>query len=160
MASRLWQTGGPGIILIIMPDEFDEAALDFARFCLKQPQSYLSESWRVIEVRPDGYNTGPESFSDNRSLQFDNVGEVLPLLAYWCRLNTIRLEIGYFSEIYSCRFTEGDPVYQIVETTGSANLCHELLAGAAHLARQMKSVEEPHASMRWSDFIAGRDQNG
>jgi hypothetical protein len=51
---------------------------------------------------------------------------------------------------YQCRFTEHG---LIVETTGSADLCHELLAGAAILAEQMKSVNEPHPSMSRSEFM-------
>lgn len=140
-----------------MPDEFDEVALDFARSCLKQSDSYLTESWRHMEVRPDGYNTGPEAFSDNRSLQYDDVGQVLPLVAYWCRLNTVTLEISYFDEVYFCRFTAGKPAREIVETNGSANLCHELLSGASYLAKQMKEVNEPHITLRWSDFTEGRE---
>jgi hypothetical protein len=96
------------------------------------------------------------SFADNRSLQFDDVGQVLPLVAYWCKLNTVTLEISYFDEVYSCRFTDGRPAYQIIETNGSPNLCHELLFGASYLAKQMKVVNEPHTTMRWSDFIEGR----
>jgi hypothetical protein len=135
----------------------DDAALEFAKVCLLQPESHLTERWREVAIRPDGYNTGPESFSDNRELQYDDIGQVLPLVAYWCRLNTVTLEISYFDEVYSCRFTDGRPAYQIIETDGSANLCHELLYGAAFLAKQMKTVNPPRASMRWSDFVAGRD---
>jgi len=110
-------------------------------------------------VRPDGYNSGPEAFSDNRFLQYDDIGEVLPLVAYWCRLNTVQLEITYFGESYSCRFTDGDPINQIIETSGSASLCHELLFGASFLARKMKIVNPPNTSMKWSDFTEGREKN-
>jgi hypothetical protein len=140
-----------------MRDEFDEAALDFARFCLKQTESYLGGQWRHMEVRPDGYNSGPESFSDNRSLQFDDIGQVLPIVAYWCSLNTVTLEISYSSGHYSCRFTAGNPLRDIIETNGSANICHELLSGVSYVAKQMKVVNEPHTSMRWNDFIEGRE---
>ena len=135
---------------------FDEAALDFAKFCLLQPESHLTDSCRLLAVRPDGYNTGPEAFADNRSLQCDDIGEVLPIVAYWCRLNTVTLEIHYCDEVYSCRFTQGAPVHQIIETDGSANLCHELLFGASFLAKQMKTVNPPIPTMRWSDFAEGR----
>jgi hypothetical protein len=137
-----------------MPDseEFDEAALDFARLCLLQPESHLTDNWREIAVRPDGYNTGPEAFADMQSLQCDDIGQVLTVVAYWCKLNTVTLEIHYADEIYSCQFIEGAPLNQVVETTGSSNLCHELLFGASFLAKQMKAVQAPKASMKWSDF--------
>jgi hypothetical protein len=133
-------------------DEFDGAALDFARLCLLQPESHLTDAWRQVAVRPDGYNTGPEAFADNRSLQCDDIGEVLPIVAYWCRLNTVTLEIHYFDEVYSYRFTQGLPAYHIVETDGSANLCHELLFGASFLAEQMKTVNPPNTTVKWSAF--------
>ena len=59
---------------------------------------------------------------------------------------------------YYCRFTQGRPAYHIIETNGSANLCHELLFGAAFLAKEMKVVNEPHTTMSWDDFIEGREK--
>ena len=49
--------------------------------------------------------------------------------------STVELEISYFEGNYSCRFTEGRPPQNIVETDGSADLCHELLFGASYLAK-------------------------
>jgi len=134
-----------------MADELDRAAIDFARYCLKQPECFIGERAHWLEVRPDGFNTGPESFADCESLDCDDLRLVLPLVAYWCSLNDVLLEIMCASALnYQCRFTEHG---LIVETTGSADLCHELLAGAAILAEQMKSVNEPHPSMSRSEFM-------
>jgi hypothetical protein len=47
---------------------------------------------------------------------FDDIGDVLPIVAYWCRLNT-----RFADESYVCRLIEGSPVNQIFETDGSAN---------------------------------------
>jgi hypothetical protein len=139
--------------------EFDEAALDFARLCLLQPESTIDE-YREITVKPDGYCSGPEGYTDNQMLQYDDIHQVLSLVAYWCKLNSIKLEIHYFDEVYSCSFIEGDPINQIIETNGSANLCHELLFGASFLAKHMKSVNPPNTSMTWANFIEGRKEDG
>ncbi len=69
--------------LVAMPQsqEFDEAALDFAKFCLRQPASHLTDSWRNMAGKPDGYNTGPEAFADKDDLQYDDdIGDVLPII--------------------------------------------------------------------------------
>ncbi len=137
-----------------MPDALDSAALDFARYCLKQPDSFIGERLHELQVRPDGFNNGPESFADCESLDCDDLRLVLPLVAHWCSLNSVLLEIICSSSLhYQCRFTEGEPVSQIAETTGSDDLCLELLSGAAYLAERMKSINEPHPSMSRSEFI-------
>src|SRR5947199_7494183 len=91
-----------------MPDELYRAVRDFARYCLNQPESQF------------------------RDLQPDEIGQVLPLVTHWCKRNEVVLEIHYFDEIYSCRFTVGNSLYRMHETEGSTNLCHELLAGASN----------------------------
>jgi hypothetical protein len=53
---------------------FDEAAADFARLCPLQSESDLTQGHREMAVKPDGYNSGPEAFSDHESLQFDEIG--------------------------------------------------------------------------------------
>ena len=78
------------------------------------------------------------------------------MVAYWCRLNAVTLEINYCDEVYTCRLTQGKPAIQVIETTGSANLCCELLIGASLLAKNMRVVNPPYPSMRWRDFVAGR----
>jgi hypothetical protein len=107
-----------------------------ARNCLKQPESFIDDDSHCLEVRPDGFNTGPESFADCESLNCEELRLVLPLVAYWCSLNDVLLEIMCTSALdYECRFTErygeAQNVYQIIEATGWADLCLELLAGAA-----------------------------
>lgn len=103
-----------------MPDEIYRAARDFARYCLNQPEPQLSR------------------------LHPDDIREVLPLVAHWCRLNEVVLEIHCFDEIYSCRFTDGNSLCRMHETEGSTNLCHQLLAGASNLAKCMSAVHQPH----------------
>jgi hypothetical protein len=144
-----------------MADALDEAALDFARFCLKQPDSFIGTEPHQLQVRPDGFNIGPESFADCGSLDYEDLRLVLPLVAHWCSLNDIRLEIMCSSSLdYQCRFTEGNPVNQLVETNGSSDLCLELLAGASHLAQCLKSVESPHPSMSRAEFFKGKPETG
>jgi len=134
-------------------DKTGEAALRFARLCLLQPESTLAEDRGSVEVKPDGYNAGPEAFEDRTSLEYDDVGDVIRIVTYWCRLNTVKLDISYFDEVYTCTLTEGSPVYQIVTSDDSSNLCFCLLDSCAFLASKMKQVNPPHASMLMSDFI-------
>jgi hypothetical protein len=73
-------------------------------------------------------------------------------VAYWCSLNGVLLEIICSSSLqYECRLTEGygdgQNVVQIIETDGSADLCLELLSGAAYLAKHMKLVNAPPRPM-------------
>jgi hypothetical protein len=143
-----------------MADSLDSAALAFARRCLKQPASFIDENTHELHVRPDGFNTGPESFADCQSLDCNDLRLVLPLITYWCSLNDVLLEIASSgASHYECRFTErdgtGQNVVQIIETSGSADLCLELLAGAGYLAERMKTVNTPRPSMSRSEFIKG-----
>jgi hypothetical protein len=140
------------------PREFDEAALDFARLCLCQSDSYLAKDSDRVFVSPDGYNTGPEAFADREYIDYDDIADVLPTVAYWCSLNTIELKICYFDETYTCTLIEGRPVNQIVETSGSSSLCLELLTGCASIARHMKAINPPRASMKYADFTEGRSE--
>jgi hypothetical protein len=141
-----------------MTKALDTAALDFAQYCLKQPDSFIDGASRFMHVRPDGFNTGPEAFADCESLDCEDLRLVLPLVAYWCSLNNVTLEITAFNPSqYQCRFTEhyeeAHSVRQIIETTGSADLCCELLSGAAYLAQKMTSVETARPSRSWAQFV-------
>jgi hypothetical protein len=141
-----------------VPDALDIAALDFTRYCLKQPDSFIGERFHELQVRPNGFCSGPESFADCESLECDDLRLVLPLVAHWCSLNDVLLEIICSSSLhYECRFTErygdGQNVAQIIETGGSGDLCLQLFSGAAYLAERMKTVNEPQPSMSRSEFI-------
>jgi hypothetical protein len=91
-------------------------------------------------VRPDGYGTGPESFSDQRELDYASVDQVLMIVTHWCHLNDVALDIRFSGESFTCTFIEGDPVQQLVETPSSLNLCYLLLLGSSQLARSMKQI--------------------
>ncbi len=126
----------------LMPDEFDWAAREFARYCLNQPP------------QPDGlqYVT---ALSYGRHFRLDDMRDVLPLVTHWCRLNAVTLEIHYFDKVYFCKFTDSRSLSQTIETTGSGDLCHELLAGACKMAQSLIR-NRPHASMLSSDFAETR----
>jgi hypothetical protein len=136
--------------------EFDMAALNFARVCLCQPASYLADDSRRVFVKPDGYNSGPEAFADREYIDYDDIGDVLPIVAYWCHLNTVELNILFSHESYVCRLIEGNPVNQVFETSRSANVCFELLSACWITAGKMKNVNPPRASMTVSDFRRGQ----
>jgi hypothetical protein len=138
-------------------DEYHEAALAFGKICLCQPESYLEQDSYRLCVRPNGYGTGPESFSDQRELDYASVDVVLMIVTHWCQLNDVTLEIRFLGESFVCMFIEGDPVQQLVETPSSLNLCYLLLLGSSQLARNMKHIEPPRASMRWSEFTGQDD---
>jgi hypothetical protein len=133
-------------------DEYHEAALAFAKLCLCQPESFLEEDHYRLRVRPDGFNTGPEAFCDRNDLDYASIDEVLTIVTYWCQLNDVTLEIQFSGESFVCTFIEGDPIKQAVETTSSLNLCYLLLLGSSRLAKDMKDIELPRASRRWSEF--------
>jgi hypothetical protein len=95
-------------------DKTGDAALRFARLCLSQPESTLAEERESVEVKPDGYNAGPEAFEVRTCLEYDDVGDVLWIVTYWCCLNTVKLDISYFDGVYTCTLAEGSPVNQIV----------------------------------------------
>ena len=133
-----------------------EAALRFAASCLLQPGSILAKDGWSIEVLPDGYNAGPESFADRGTLEFTDLGDVIRVVTFWCRLNFVKLDISYFDESYTCTFTEGNPVIQVV-SDDSSDLCSCLLSSCAVLASNMKRVNAPTASMRVSDLLGNTD---
>ncbi|WP_263353326.1 hypothetical protein [Acidicapsa acidisoli] len=137
-------------------DEFGEAALAFARNCLLQPDSFLGSETFGLSVRPDGYNTGPEMFSDCRDLDYRSLDQVMMVVTHWCQLNNVKLEILFSGESFICQFIEGDPVDQIIETAPTMNLCFALLNGCSTLAQHMKNIIPPRPSRSWSDFT-GRD---
>ena len=131
---------------------FDEAALDFAKLCLLQPESTLAEDEARVYVKPDGYNFGPESFADMSYIEYDDIAFVLPIVTYWCRLNSIELTITFSEESYVCRGIEGSPLRQVAESNGSDNLCFELFVVCTALSKYMKNINPPRPSMRTSDF--------
>jgi hypothetical protein len=133
------------------PDRLEAAALDFACLCLLQPDSRVAAPYR-IEVLPDGYNSGPEAFADMSAIHCDDIHNVITIVTYWCSLNEVSLEITYKGQGFQCRFLEGEPLNQMIETNGSTDLCHELLAGAALLATRMKNINAPRPSMKRADF--------
>jgi hypothetical protein len=132
-----------------MPDELDGAARDFARYCLNQPEPHLSDGWPSTAPKSGDHNTISQVNADSNHQRFDDVREVLSIVTDWCRLNTITLEIHYFDGVYLCRFTDSCSLGRTVETTGSADLCHELLVGASNLAKGLGG-NHPHRSLRLS----------
>jgi hypothetical protein len=137
-------------------EKFDQAALAFAKNCLLQPESYIeADSFRVC-VRPDGFDTGPEPCADYQDLNYDDLDDVTMIVTYWCQLNSVKLEIVFEGESFFCRFMDGDPMRQTVETAPTLNLCFALLDGSSTLAQRMKNVTAPHPSMSWRSF-AGQD---
>jgi hypothetical protein len=133
-------------------EEYPDAALEFAKVCLLQPESYLEPDSFRVQVRPDGFNSGPEPFCDMTTLAYDSVEEVLMVVTYWCQLNDIALKIEFTGGCFVCTFIEGTPVNQVLETRDHMNLCWLLLEGAVAVAQHMKHIEPPRASMRASDF--------
>jgi len=141
-----------------MADSLADAALDFARYCLKQPESFIETATHTLQVRPDGFDSGPESFADCNSFDYKDRRRVQSLVEYWCSLNDVDLEILRKGPHATYRFISEDSTGDAVETSGSIDFCYGLLSAAAALARRMKSVNPPQPSMSWSEFIKGRDR--
>jgi hypothetical protein len=89
-------------------------------------------------------------------IDYNDIGDVLPIVAYWCHLNTVELNILFSDESYVCRLIEGNSVNQVFETSGSVNVCFELLSACSIAAGKMKNINLPRASMTFSAFKRGR----
>jgi hypothetical protein len=127
-----------------MPDEFDWAAREFARYCLNQPEPPFPGGLQYVEAS-----------SYCRQIRFDDIGDVLPLVTHWCRANAVTLEIHYFDKVYFCKFTDSRSLIGTIETAGSSELCHELLAGASRMAQHLISCR-PHAGVMPGDVVQTR----
>ena len=127
-----------------MPDEFEQAALDFARYCLKQPDASIHD-WSLRLTRsislPEFTPPGMEDIGCR------DIGDVLPVVTCWCRANNVRFFIKYETNDggFSCRFElEYRPnltIDPIEMGWGEGDkLCGYLLAGCVAVAKTLDDV--------------------